>query len=215
VISLPWALLLSLPGWARCAAARRRDALTSGSFGSTASWSSSCRPRAEGPTAVKKAFSDIRFLRQAVLSVYLPGSSQRSSFELCCPRPERVSARSHRVLPSRASVRDRRDCCVCLRCLRLYGLYNLCALFIAIAFETCVVYARIWLLSGAKFKFPFCSLFPIHPPFDCNAPVSSVMRFCSPLGATSACMGGGRGGERALSGEGARRERDPGAGREP
>mmetsp|Transcript_34381 Transcript_34381/g.89870 ORF Transcript_34381/g.89870 Transcript_34381/m.89870 type:complete len:191 (+) Transcript_34381:807-1379(+) len=150
----------------------------------------------------------------AVLSEFLSGSSQRNSFESCCPRPERVYARSHRVRPSRASVRDRRDACV-------FGVYVssvvyiLCALFIAIAFDKCVVYARIWLLSGAKFKFPFCSLFPIHPPFVCNAPVSSVMRFCSPLGATSACMGGGRGGERALSGEGARRERDPGAGREP
>eukprot|EP00966_Prymnesium_polylepis_P097880 2266285-Prymnesium_polylepis.1 len=37
-----------------------------------------------------------------------------------------------------------------------------------------------------------CSLFPTHPPIVCNAPVSSVMRFCSPLGATSACIGGGR-----------------------
>ena len=112
--------------------------------------------------------------------MYLPGSSQ-NDFQSRCSRPERANARSHRVLPSRASVRDRRDCAVCVRCLRLYGLYNLCALFIAIAFETCVVYARIWLLSGAKFKFPFCSLFPIHPPFVCNAPVSSVMRFRSPL----------------------------------
>eukprot|EP00966_Prymnesium_polylepis_P201059 4658812-Prymnesium_polylepis.1 len=46
------------------------------------------------------------------------------------------------------------------------------------------------------------------------------MRFCSPLGATSACMGGGRGGERALSGEGARegarpRSREGALSREP
>ena len=45
-------------------------------------------------------------------------------------------------------------------------MYNLCALFIAIAFETCVVYARIWLLLGPRFKFPFCSLFP-RPPTLC------------------------------------------------
>ena len=69
-------------------------------------------------------------------------------------------------------------------------MYNLCALFIAIAFDKCVVYARIWLLSGAKFKFPFCSLFPTHPPIVCNAPVSSVMRFLLAAGRNLRLHGG-------------------------
>ena len=56
---------------------------------------------------------------------------------------------------------------LCLRCVVSSVVYILCALFIAIAFDKCVVYARIWLLKGAAFKSPLLFAFASRPPALC------------------------------------------------